>query len=64
MQLRLCAISLGDHGAQIALQALRSALAGVETLPKAAHFLQRGLVLRLIEQTLMHVVDVADSGLG
>lgn len=67
VQLRLCVISLSDHGAQIALQALRSALVGVQTLPKATHFLQRGLMLCLIKHTLIHVVDQclnkADSGI-
>lgn len=67
VQLGLRVIPLSDHGAQITLQALRSTLAGVQTLPKAAHFLQRGLVLCLIKHTLIHVVDrclkKADSGI-
>lgn len=54
VQLGLRVIPLSNHGAQIALQAFGSSLAGVQTLLKAAHFLQRGLVLRLVKHTLTH----------
>lgn len=55
VQLRLRVIPLSNHGAQIALQALGGSLAGVQTLPKASHFLQRGLVFCLTKHRLTRV---------